>query len=231
MIPPPAEMKLSRDIAANWDTFKEDFEDYMLASGLAEKPAKVKAMKLRRVMGSECRHIYKHNLHLNVEQESDVKVILTALENYFKPAKNVLFQRFYFRSQKQEEGEPIDAYVTKLREKAASCNYGGLKEKLIRDRLVLEIADEGLLSEKDLTLASAIDMCGAAELTDTRMRALAQKSDDTINAADSRQPAPRTGEVEGNYKYCGHQLKAGIDVCPAFGKTCCHCGSTLQTSA
>lgn len=235
-IPPPAEMKLSGDVASNWDTFKEDFEDYMLASGLSEKAAKVKAATLRRVMGSECKHIYKHNLHLTAEQEDDVTVILAALEKHFKPVKNVIFERFVFGSQKQEEGELIDAYVTRLREKAATCNYGELKEELIRDRLVLGIADEGtrrrLLREKDLTLASAIDMCRAAELTDARMRALAQKSDDTINAADSR-PArnshkfnkPRTREVAGNCKYCGHQHKAGRDACPAFGKTCRHCGT------
>ena len=59
-IPPPAEMKLSGDLAANWDTFKEDFQDYILVSGMKDK--EVEAATLRRVMGSECKHIYKHNL-------------------------------------------------------------------------------------------------------------------------------------------------------------------------
>ena len=187
-------------------------------------------------MGSECKHIYKHNLHLTVDQQKIVPSILDALRKYFKPAKNVIFERFVFGSQKQE-GEVIDVFVTRLREKAATYNYGELKEELIRDRLVLGIEDEGtrrrLLREKDLTLASAVDICRAAELKDVRMKALAHKSDDTIHATDFRQPMrnghkftkPRVREGERNCKYCGHQHKPGRDACPASGKTCRFCGT------
>lgn len=51
---------------------------------------------------------------------------------------------------------------TRLREKSVSCGYETLRDKLIRDKMVLGITDEGirgcLLWEKELTLTSAVEM-------------------------------------------------------------------------
>ncbi|KAJ8371210.1 hypothetical protein SKAU_G00112380 [Synaphobranchus kaupii] len=103
-IPPPAPMKLSGNLSANWEIFRAEYEDYALATGLVDKPEGVQAATLRRVMGAECRHVDKHNLHLSSEGQVDVTVILNPLERYFKPAKNVIYERYVFGCCKQEEG-------------------------------------------------------------------------------------------------------------------------------
>uniref|UniRef100_A0AAZ3SA70 Uncharacterized protein n=1 Tax=Oncorhynchus tshawytscha TaxID=74940 RepID=A0AAZ3SA70_ONCTS len=103
-IPPPNPMVLTGDWNTNWDNFRDEFEDYALATGLHEKPNEVQAATLRSLMGSECRHIYRHNLTLTARLQCDAKAILDALENYFKPARNVIYERFVFGSCKQEEG-------------------------------------------------------------------------------------------------------------------------------
>ncbi|KAK7918719.1 hypothetical protein WMY93_010003 [Mugilogobius chulae] len=239
-IPPPEDMKLTGDVATNWDNFRTEFEDYSLASGLAEKDKKVQAATLRRVMGSECRHVYKHNLTLSAEQQEDVKAILDALESYFKPKRNVIFERFVFGNCKQDESEPIDSFVTRLREKAASCEYGELREELIRDRLVLGISDESvrrrLLREKDLTLTSAIDICRAAEMTDIKLKLMTQDRQlESVHATNRRQQRPlqRTDRSQDTQrvvkdnacKYCGGAHQRGRDACPAFGKACRRCGT------
>ncbi|KAK7933832.1 hypothetical protein WMY93_004728 [Mugilogobius chulae] len=239
-IPPPEDMKLTGDVATNWDNFRTEFEDYSLASGLAEKDKKVQAATLRRVMGSECRHVYKHNLTLSAEQQEDVKAILDALESYFKPKRNVIFERFVFGNCKQDESEPIDSFVTRLREKAASCEYGELREELIRDRLVLGISDESvrrrLLREKDLTLTSAIDICRAAEMTDIKLKLMTQDRPlESVHATNRRQQRPlqRTDRSQDTQrvvkdnacKYCGGAHQRGRDACPAFGKACRRCGT------
>jgi hypothetical protein len=155
---PPNPMVLTGDWNTNWDNFRDEFEDYALVTGLHEKPNEVQAATLRSLMGSECRH---------------TKVILDALENYFKPARNVIYERFVFGSCKQEEGESVHNFVTHLREKSSTCLYGGLKDELIRDKIVLGIANEvtrrRLLRERGLTLVTAIEMCRTAEVTDIRM--------------------------------------------------------------
>ena len=166
-IPPPNSMVLTGDWNTNWDNFRDEFEDYALATGLHEKANEVQAATLRSLMGSECRHIYRHNLTLTARQQCDAKAILDAFENYFKPARNVIYERFVFGSCKQEEGESVHNFVTRLREKSATCEYVGLKDELICEKIVLGIANEDtrrrLLREKGLTLVTAIEMSRTAE--------------------------------------------------------------------
>ncbi len=133
---------MSGDISKSWDNFRAEFEDYELATGLIEKPKEVRAAALRRLMGNECRHIYSHNIVLSEEQTKDPKAILDALEDYFKPAKNVIYERYMIGCCKQEVDEPIDSFITRLRERASTCEYRELKDEMIRDRLVLGIANE-----------------------------------------------------------------------------------------
>lgn len=184
---------MSGDLSSNWASFRAEFDDYLLATGLCEKDADVQAATLRRLMGSECRHLYKHNLGLTQDQQKDVKAILEALEDYFTPTKNVIFERYVFGNLRQEEGETIDTFVTRLREKAATCEYGTLRDQLIRDRLVLGITDEGarrrLLREKDLTLAMAVEICRAAEIMDSKLKTMAldtSRPGESLNVAEGQ---------------------------------------------
>lgn len=48
---------------------------------------------------------------------------------------------FFFWNLKLEEGEPVDAFVTRLREKAATCEYGAIRDELIRNRLMRVLDD------------------------------------------------------------------------------------------
>uniref|UniRef100_A0A673W9M9 Gypsy retrotransposon integrase-like protein 1 n=1 Tax=Salmo trutta TaxID=8032 RepID=A0A673W9M9_SALTR len=241
-IPPPAVMKLSGDWSTNWDTFRGEWEDYALATGLLEKDDEVVAATLRTIMGTECRHVYKHNLNLTAAQQGNATAILDALEHYFKPAKNVIYERYVFGCCKQEDGESIDSFVTRLREKAATCDYGALRDELIRDKLVLGITDEGtrrrLLRERDLTLVLAVETCRAAELTDIRVRSmeLERQHMDNVNAT-FRQPVRKfpfaTANTTANSaadnpntcRYCGISHGRGKEYCPAYGKICKSCGT------
>ena len=67
----------------------------------------------------------------------------------------------------------IDEYVTDLRSKAKTCEFGDLTESLISDRLVCGIINDKtrsrLLKKADLTLAGALDICHADEATSTQM--------------------------------------------------------------
>lgn len=241
MIPAPAQMKLGGDWSANWDIFREEYNDYALATGLVDKQAGVQAATLRSLMGAECRHVYKHNLNLSQAEQANAGAILDALEAYFKPAKNVIYERYVFGCCKQDEGESIDSFVTRLREKAASCEYGVLRDELIRDKIVLGIANEStrrrLLREKNLTLSDALDMCRAAELTDIRIRTMESErpQTDSVNAA-ARQPFKRSTPVTEKHtgptadgpatcKFCGTSHGWGKDRCPAYGKVCKACGT------
>ena len=64
-------------------------------------------------------------------------------------------------------GEPVDAFIQDLYRLADNCQYGELKESLIRDRIVVGVLDDKLSdtlqSKADLTLDKAIQLCRQAE--------------------------------------------------------------------
>lgn len=233
-IPPPGPMKLSGDWSANWDIFRAEFEDYSLAVDLVAASSAVQAATLRTLMGPECRHVYKHNLQLTEAECGDVTNILDKLEEYFKLAKNVIYERYVFGCCKQEDGGSIDNFLTRLREKAATCNYGALRDELMRDKVVLGITNEAtrrrLLREKGLTLTTAIEICRAAELTDMTLRSMEQERPhtDSVNAA-FRQPSKKCPHATGRQlkkstpatdsvsacRYCGVHHGRGREQCPA----------------
>lgn len=158
-------------------------------------------------MGPECRHVYKHNLQLTEAECNDVAKVLDKLGEYFHQSKNIIYERYVFGWCKQEDGEPIDTSVTRLREKAASCKYGALRDELIRDKLVLGVANEAtcrrLLREQALTLAKALELCRAAELTDITLRSMDQNKPqtDSINAV-SRQSSNKTPRPNWKQQKC-----------------------------
>ncbi len=65
-------MCFTGDWSSNWDIFRAEYEDYVLVSGIAEKDEKFQAATLLNVMGSECRHVYHHNLNLSEDEQGAI---------------------------------------------------------------------------------------------------------------------------------------------------------------
>ena len=105
---------------------------------------------------------------------------MSALEDYFLPKRNVVYERYVFNSCIQTPEETVDGYVNRLRKLASSCQFGTLTEEMIRDRLVIGIQDTGtkarLLREKDLSLDKALDMCKSSEITNKQIKSLQHES-------------------------------------------------------
>ena len=76
--------------------------------------------------------------------------------------KHVIFKRVKFNSRHQRKGETVDNFITDLHCLAKSYSYGDLHNKMIHDRIVVGLLDDGL-SEKmqldsHLTLEKAVSM-------------------------------------------------------------------------
>ena len=59
--------------------------------------------------------------------------------------KNVIIEHTKFNKRSQLPDEPVEQFITSLHNLAADCNFGELKDKLIRDRIVVRIRDASLL--------------------------------------------------------------------------------------
>jgi hypothetical protein len=72
MIPAPEGMQMSGNLAKNWEVFRAEFEDFVLATGSSDWRS-YQAALLRRLMGYECRHIYMHNVTLDEQNNTNKK--------------------------------------------------------------------------------------------------------------------------------------------------------------
>jgi len=84
---------------------------------------------------------------------------MSMFDQHFEPFKNVIYERVKFNSITQGNNT-IHQFITELQPQAANCEYGAVRDDLIRDRIVIGVNDsklsEYLIDLKDLTLLKCI---------------------------------------------------------------------------
>lgn len=233
---PPEFLDLSsKKLPEDFADFRQAWEIYVIAAEIEEKSDATKVALLKNFLGTESVKVL--NTLLAPAAQNTPAAILTALQGYCVPQTNETYERYIFNTAVQAEGEDINKFVTRLRTLAESCNYGQLKDSLIRDQIVVGIrSDEtrkALLKTANLTLVSAIDTCRAQKLVENRMAAMSIKEEprdpepsaEVIAKVDkgARKKFESFGEA---CKYCGrrdHKL-GDRENCPANGVTCRKCG-------
>ena len=139
------------------------FKIYSIASGLATKADEVQRATLLHCLGLAVQRIF-NTLPGVHEKYEDVQ---TALNGYFAPRRNVVAERHKIRSQAQGPGEPINPYLTALRELAKSCDFGVFEEEMIRDQIVEKCHSttlrQKLLQQENLDLTKTMKIARSAE--------------------------------------------------------------------
>ena len=150
---PPEKLSLEGNLKENFRKFKQQFELYLIATGLSEKDESIKYSTLLHVIGTESLEIYNTFTWTNAGDDKKVKEILAKFEQYTNPRKNVAYERHIFNKRVQGSTESIDVYLTDLKILSQSWEYGTLKDSLIRDRIICGVADDHvrcrLLRESD----------------------------------------------------------------------------------
>ena len=67
-----------------------------------------------------------------------LKSFIEAFESRCVSETNVINKCYMFNRQTQEPGESIDHYITDVIKLAENCQYGCLRDDLIRDKLIVE---------------------------------------------------------------------------------------------
>ena len=93
-------------------------------------------------MGDEADDILR-SFKLSSDELKKYDTVKAKFDQHFVKKRNVIFERAKFNMRKQEEGEPVDTFVTDLYALAEHCSLGALHDEMIRDRLVV-----GLLSAR-----------------------------------------------------------------------------------
>jgi len=230
-LPPPDAMICTGNSAANWRVFKEAFNDFATTTELNKKDAAIQAATLKTLMGKECRQILSR-LDLNDTDKKKPDKIIEKLEEYFVPARNVLYERYLFHSAQQQQNETVDQYIIRLRHLASNCKFGTLHDGMLRDRLVLGCRDKGararLFREKECALTKALESLQISEATHEQLKDIeGEESSIPVSAVYHKRNAKKGVQFNTRVpacKYCGGKHEPARIKCPAYGKTCRNCG-------
>ena len=84
----------------------------------------------------------------------------------------------------------MDAYVSRLRKLASSCDFGTLTDELIRDRLVIRVQDRDLkgrlLKQKGLSLQKALEVSKSNEVTKQQLKSLEKEEKSSVEEIHDR---------------------------------------------
>ena len=79
---------------------------------------------------------------LAITQLKQYHTVKTKFDEQFAVRRKVIFLRAKFNWRRQEDGETVETFITALHALAEYCNYGTLKNKMTRDRIVVGLQDQ-----------------------------------------------------------------------------------------
>lgn len=195
----------------------------LLTGPLADKKDEQKSSYFLLYIGQSGRDIYNT---WSLATETPVETLFTKFSEYCQPKKNTIMARFRFNSRIQKENETVDQFVTELRLIAKECDYGDIKDSLIRDRIIFgtrnEKIRERLLQDEDIKLDKALEIACSIEATSQQMSNM--QNTPQINNVDIQ------AMTRGAHKYRpdGKQRNVGPPSHHTRPKTnhCLNCGGT-----
>lgn len=174
---PPAELCLEGGPASRAEAWRKWFQQFMVflkASGIHKETSDVQASLLINLIGSEGYDVYTTFKFTKEEDKEHFETLISKFNEHFQTKHNTTMARFKFFTRNQVTGESIDEYVTALKLLTQHCEFEHLEEGLIRDRIVCGVVDgrlrDRLLRSEDLTLARAVKLCQANEMSHEEKR-------------------------------------------------------------
>jgi predicted aspartyl protease len=236
----PSTEKFTFD-AAKWPAWKQRFQRFRSASDLSTKAEERQISMLLYCMGEKAEDVFD-SFRLDADDAKKYDTVLARFDTHFVIKKNVIFERAQFNKRKQDIGESTETFITALHKLAETCEFGALREELIRDRVVVGIQDsklsEKLQLDKDLTLEKAVTLVRQSEQVrqqqDLLRGATSQLTSSEVNAVKSKKPfagaksQPKNkgqkSSSQGQCKWCGRTPRHDRQQCPARDVTCRKCG-------
>ena len=234
-------LSLEGNVCENWRRWIQRWRLYIVASGADKKPEATQCAIFLHTIGQDAIDVY--NTFTFTEAETDkIDPLIQKFEQHCAWKKNLTFERYKFNTCIQD-GRPFDAFLVDLVNKSKTCEFGELKNSLIKDRIVCGIDNselrERLLRDTKLTMEKAIEFMRAAETSKTHAKSLNEsqleasvinKSHNSVKKPNQTNTTSTTKQKNGRSdqkhpskpcKRCG--TKHEINKCPAYGKTCHKC--------
>ena len=212
--------------------FKCNFLNYSIANRLLkEVDTEYQTSVFLATIGQDVFDIYDGLEFDKEEDKMDLEIVMKKLEDFFTGETHKVFESYKFHLRKQEPTESIEAYVAALHQLAKNSNFGQLRDRLIRDQVIVGVRDdsirEKLPADKQLTLDKCLQI-GRASETSKQQRKIISSSTDTdvqINRVNkkSNKSYPSKNKTEKTCQHCGKVHAHNRNDCPAINVRCRQC--------
>ena len=181
-----------------WPEYIERLGQFFEANGLlGNDDAAKRRTTLISLMKPSTYRLARSLLSPAKPSEKTFDEIVAVLTKHYSPAPSEVMQRYRFNSRSRRSGESVATFAAELHSLAKYCNLGDTLEKMLRDRLVSGINDEGiqkkLLAEHDLTYESALRIAQGLETASKNLHEMRQPQSGTP-AKLRAEPVNRVGE-------------------------------------
>ena len=108
---PPSPFTSTSDAAKDWPQWRDHLTYYMKATKKDKEEPATQVAVLLTAMGKEAISVYKTFSWAKDEDKDNLEIVLTAFDNYYKPKKNEIYERFIFLQRKQKPGETFETFT------------------------------------------------------------------------------------------------------------------------
>ncbi|KAL0174321.1 hypothetical protein M9458_030289 [Cirrhinus mrigala] len=204
------------------------FERYRIASGLDKQSQEYQVNTFMYAAGEDAEEI-SYVLPLTEEEKKSYAAVTEAFNKHCVSKRNIIFERARFNKRNQELGESIESFITVVHSLTELCDFGALKEDLIRDRIAK--LSESLQLDADLTLEKAITrvrQSAAVKKQQPILRGAEQPTGHmvSIHRKDRKMQAAFKRKTENHSSECGrcgNLKKHHWKDCPARDADCRKC--------
>ena len=138
---PPRPLDLnSGNVLVNWKTFKQRYLSYEIATGISGRCSwemqlgdAADVATLLTVIGNEALDVYDTFVCATVGDEKKIAKVLEKFDEQYEPRKKVTYERYIFFTKAHEISETIDQCVTTLQRMNDTCEFGRLRDTVIKD--------------------------------------------------------------------------------------------------
>ena len=250
-LPPFPSFDLSTDhgaLGTRWKKYVSRFRNLLVALNITNK--KRQRAILLHYAGEEVNDIVDTLPDAEAEGDEDpLESLIIAVTNHFTPKSNVAYEEYKFRQAKQESGEDIMTYYTRLKHLAQTCEFADT-DREIKSQIVQLCSSTKLrrkaLSDPSISLQALLDYGKTLELTETQVKDL-KNSKEGVNKVGKKHETylqkskngpqhrgrhcPRNGPSGTSLgatkcRNCGgtYPHNGGVTGCPAYQKDCRNCG-------
>lgn len=229
----------AQNLCLEWKSWSRNFKIFMRASGLETQQDQRKVALLLHHIG--CGDIVNS---FNIDIDTIMyKVLWEKFEKYFVPKKNTAMERHMFFTRKQAIGETITQYSTVLQNLSITCEFGDIRESLVKDIFTCGLSQnfqkikEKLLSEGEITWDKALQIAKGMEAARENATAIEQVSHSSSNICGLKKSSYKSKNKSFNNNNksnltnhqqqqakCNKCGQSHNNKCPADGMKCHVCG-------